>query len=465
MSQTTSTNIGYIAFITLSAAIGGFLFGFDSSVINGANIALKTHFNISDYMLGGLVSLTLIGAAAGAYFAGRIADRFGRIPCMMAAALLFIVSAIGSGAPFGIYDFIAWRLVGGIGMGIASITTPIYIAETAPAHMRGRLGSMQQLAIVTGIFFALLSNYIIVTIAGSANNIIFSGFYAWQVMFWMEAIPATIYGIVLLRLPESPRHLVRLGRFHEASAILQKIDPNSVYDEIENIHVTYRNESSTTLSDLFVFHNGRYRLAPIVWAGIGLAIFQQCVGINVIFYYSTLLWQSVGFGENNSFLFSFISSSINLIMTFIAIFLIDRIGRKPLLLIGSVGMSITLLIIGICFINGIDNGVHCSNLNGPIALVAANLYVAFFAATWGPVMWVMLGEMFNNRIRAIAIAVCGLAQWLTNFLVTWSFPVLTGEHGIGAGKTYLLYAFFAIASIFFVAIFIKETKGKSLEQM
>ena len=463
MSQ-KKQHMGHIILITLAAAVGGFLFGFDSSVINGANGALKIHFNATDYELAWSVSLALIGAAAGAFFAGRLADTFGRVRCMVAASVLFFVSAIGSGLPFGIPDFIMWRIIGGVGIGVASIIAPIYIAETAPAHLRGRLGSMQQFAIVIGIFVALLSNYIIVRIAGSANNTFIGGFKAWQVMFWVEAIPAALYGIAAWRLPESPRYLVHKGRLDDAKRVLAKIDSEGVDREIEAIHETFRNEKPSKFSDLLEMVGGKKRIAPILWAGLGLAILQQLVGINVIFYYGTMLWQSVGFGESDAFLTSVISSAINLVMTIAAIMLIDKIGRKPLLLIGSIGMGVTLSTLTVCFMNANADG-SLPGAAGVIALIAANLYITFFAVSWGPVMWVMLGEMFNNRIRTVAIAICGLAQWGANFIVTWSFPVLTGKQGIGVGPTYAIYSFFAIFSIFFVAKFIKETKGKELEEM
>lgn len=461
MSDSKKLNLKHIILITLSAAIGGFLFGFDSSVINGANGALKVHFNASDYSLAWAVSLALIGAAAGAYFAGRLADKFGRVRCMLAASGLFLVSAIGSGVPFGIPDFIFWRVVGGVGIGIASIITPIYIAETSPSHLRGRLGTMQQFAIVIGIFVALLSNYIIVLKAGSASNIFMFNLKAWQIMFWVEIIPALLYGLAALKLPESPRYLVSKGRLNEAKNILAKIDSENIDSEVQSIQETFKNERPAKIADLFEIVKGKRRVSKIVWAGLGLAILQQLVGINVIFYYGTMLWQSVGFGESDAFLTSLISSAINLCMTVVAVLLIDKIGRKPLLLIGSIGMSITLSTLAICFFMG----GNLAGVRGACALISANLYVAFFAATWGPVMWVMLGEMFNNRIRAVAIAICGLAQWGANFIVTWSFPVLTGEHGIGVGKTYALYALFALFSVFFVIKFIKETKGKKLENM
>ena len=457
-------HMGHIVLITLSAAIGGFLFGFDSSVINGANGALKAHFNATDYQLAWAVSLALISAAVGAFFAGRIADAFGRVRCMLFASDLFLISAIGSGIPFGISDFILWRVIGGFGIGMASIIAPIYIAETAPAHLRGRLGSMQQFAIVIGIFVALLSNYLIVQIAGAANNTIIGSVKAWQVMFWVEIIPAVLYGYAAWKLPESPRYLIHKGFTDQARDVLAKINPEGVEKEVEIIQASFKNKKQPKFTDLLEIINGRERISPILWAGLGLAILQQLVGINVIFYYGTMLWQSVGFGESDAFLTSVISSGVNLVMTIVAILLIDKIGRKPLLLIGSIGMAITLSTLTVCFMSAGADG-SLPGTAAVIALIAANLYITFFAATWGPVMWVMLGEMFNNRIRTIAIAICGLAQWFANFVVTWTFPVLTGKDGIGVGPTYAIYSFFAIFSIFFVAKFIKETKGKELEDM
>lgn len=462
--SSAKSNMRHIVLITLSAAIGGFLFGFDSSVINGANGALKAHFHATDYELAWSVSLALIGAAVGAFFAGKIADALGRVRCMLFASDLFLISAIGSGIPFGIPDFILWRVLGGVGIGMASIIAPIYIAETAPAHLRGRLGSMQQFAIVIGIFVALLSNYLIVRIAGSANAPMFGHIKAWQVMFWVEIIPAVLYGYAAWKLPESPRYLVHKGYLEQAKKVLAMIDANGVDKEVENIQATYKNKKAAKFTDLLEIIDGKEKVSPILWAGLGLAILQQLVGINVIFYYGTMLWQSVGFGESDAFLTSVISSGVNLVMTVVAILLIDKIGRKPLLLIGSIGMAVTLGTLGLCFMNIQPDGT-LPGAAPVIALIAANLYITFFAATWGPVMWVMLGEMFNNRIRTIAIAICGLAQWFANFVVTWTFPVLTGEDGIGVGPTYMIYTFFATFSIFFVAKFIKETKGKELEEM
>ena len=464
MKSTSQVSLGHVVKITMAAALGGFLFGFDSSVINGANGALKAHFAMTDHQLGLAVALSLIGAAIGAYFAGRLADAFGRVKCMLAAAILFTVSAIGSGVPFGVPDFIVWRVIGGVGVGMASIIAPIYIAETAPAHLRGRLGSMQQMAIVVGIFSSLLSNYIIVRLSNGANEVLVGGFKAWQIMFWIEIIPAVMYGVAALKLPESPRFLVSQGKIEEEKAVIARINPENLDAHVADIQKSFGEEKRHHLSDLLeTLTSGKKRITPVLWAGLGLAVLQQLVGINVIFYYGTILWQSVGFGESDAFLSSLINSTINMVMTVFAILLVDKLGRKPLLLIGSIGMTFTLGALAMCFLNANADG----SLGGGavVALIAANLYVAFFAMTWGPVMWVMLGEMFNNRIRAVAISICGLVQWFANFLVSWSFPILTGKSGIGVGPTYLLYTLFAAISIFFVVKFINETKCKHLEEM
>jgi sugar porter (SP) family MFS transporter len=311
---------------------------------------------------------------------------------------------------------------------------------------------------------ALLSNYIIVRISGSASNMIM-GIDSWKVMFWVEAVPALIYGIAAWQLPESPRYLVSKGRMAEAEKVLSLIASVGIKEKAIEIQESFKSDKPAKLSGLLETIAGKKRIAPIVWAGLGLAILQQLVGINVIFYYGSMLWQSVGFGESDAFLTSVISSAINLTMTIAAILLIDKIGRKPLLLIGSAGMAVTLGALACCFMFGSDAAGNLGHTSGVIALLAANFYVAFFAATWGPVMWVMLGEMFNNRIRAVAISVCGLAQWGANFLVSWSFPVLVGEHGIGIGPTYLIYTTFAAISFVFVAKLVNETKGKKLEAM
>ncbi|GHU05539.1 MFS transporter [Betaproteobacteria bacterium] len=462
------TRLFYPFAIACVAAIGGFLFGFDTAVINGAVIALEHTFDAGAWGVGLSVSLSLLGAAAGAFFAGGLVERYGRIRCMIGASVLFFISAIGSGVPFGIYDFIIWRVIGGFGVGAASIIVPAYIAETAPAAWRGRMGSLQQLAIVIGIFVALLSNYAIAAMAGgSAENTLWFDFKAWQWMFWVECIPAALYGILALFIPESPRYLVAKQRKQEAEAVLKRLIPHeTVLQKIADIERTILTERLPQFRDLLATISGKTLLLPIVWVGLGLAALQQLVGINVIFYYGNVLWQSVGFSEQDSLMLNVLTSVINILTTLIAIASIDKVGRKPLLLIGSIGMFFMLLIMSIFFATAaidINGNPILEGSTAVGAVIAANLYIVFFGMSWGPIMWVMLGEMFNNRIRGAALAVAGLTQWFANFAVSVTFPSLTQSAGLGGA--YGLYAFFAFLSIFFVFKAIKETKGVELEDM
>jgi sugar porter (SP) family MFS transporter len=381
---------------------------------------------------------------------------------MIIASFLFTISAIGSGIPFSIYDFIFWRIVGGIGVGAASVIAPAYIAECSPAEMRGRLGSLQQLAIVTGIFAALLGNYGLVSLAGSANQPLWFGFEAWRWMFWSEVPPAIMYGIFALVIPESPRYLVAQGRHAEARAVLARIIGPVASVKVEEIAQTVRREHKPSFADL----RGRWGLLPIVWIGMGLSLFQQFVGINVIFYYSSTLWQIVGFTESNALLITMITGLTNIITTLVAIAFIDKFGRKPLLLLGSIGMVLTLgtmaWIFGTSPVNAEGLPVLSTN-TGTVALLAANIYVFCFGFSWGPVTWVLLGEMFNNKIRASALALGAGAQWIANFLVSTTFPPIA--FNLGVGFAYGIYAGFAALSFIFVILFIKETKGMELEAM
>jgi len=463
MSSNTATARSNRRVIQLSAtaALGGFLFGFDSAIVNGAVEAVAREFNANSFQKGFAVSAALLGAALGAWFAGRIADRLGRPRAMQLAGVVFLLSAIFTAIPFGLWDFTFWRFVGGVGTGLASVIAPMYIAEVAPAHLRGRLGSLQQMAIVLGIFAATLTGYVFAQIAGSASDALW-GLTAWQWMFLSGALPSALYVWMATLIPNSPRWLVMVGRESEAPAVIRDIDPTVDPDlEIEAIRESLGARQGT-LRDLLGPFLG---LRKIVWIGIAASVLQQFVGINVIFYYSSTLWQSVGFGESQSLLISVISSTTNIVATIVAISLIDRVGRKPLLMAGSIGMSTGLLTLAIIFANaGVDaNGNPAlEGLEGPIALVAANVFVFFFGLSWGPVVWVLLGEMFPNSIRAVALSVAAAAQWIANFIVSTTFPALAA---IGLGVAYGLYASFAIISIFFVARVLQDTKGRTLESM
>ncbi|WP_430392290.1 sugar porter family MFS transporter [Dyella sp. 20L07] len=454
-----------VVLIAAAAALGGFLFGFDTAVINGAVDAVRGSFGLDAGRIGFAVSCALLGSAVGAWYAGPLADRFGRVRTMQVAALLLALSALGAGLVNSVGALVFWRLVGGIGVGVASVIAPTYIAEISPAQVRGRLGSLQQLAIVLGIFAALLSDAWLAGSAGGASQTLWLGLAAWRWMFLVAVVPALIYGAMVLGVPESPRHLVAKGRLSEARAVLRQVlnmhDDAALDAKVQDIQQSLHSEYRPTLRDL---RGPRFGLLPVVWVGILLSVFQQFVGINVIFYYSSTLWHSVGFSEADSFSITVATSVVNVLVTLVAIALVDRIGRKPLLVVGSAGMAITLGLMAWCFSQATGSGASLS-LPAPwniVALVAANAYVVFFGLSWGPMVWVLLGEMFPNRIRAIALAVAASAQWLANFAITSSFPALAEK---GLSFAYGLYALFALISLIFVVMSVRETKGIELEDM
>ncbi len=443
------------------AALGGLLFGYDSAVINGAVASIESHFQVNSASLGTAVASALLGAAAGAMTAGRLADRIGRISVMKIAAVLFFISAIGTALAGSVWLIVLFRIVGGVGVGVASVIAPAYIAETSPARIRGRLGSLQQLAIVSGIFVSLAIDYFLAHLAGGASKALWFGLEAWRWMFLMMAVPAVVYGLLTFTIPESPRYLIARHRIPEARKVLTMLLGEKNLDiTIDRIQSTLSGEAKPSWRDLRKPTGGVY---GIVWVGLGLSVFQQFVGINVIFYYSNVLWEAVGFDESKAFLITVITSIVNIATTLIAIALIDKIGRKPLLLIGSAGMAVSLATMAFIFGTApqVDGNPHLSGAAGPIALVAANLFVVAFGMSWGPVVWVLLGEMFPNRIRAAALGLAAAAQWAANFFITWSFPQLRGMLGVAYG----FYALCAILSFAFVWIWVHETKGIALEDM
>jgi SP family sugar:H+ symporter-like MFS transporter len=450
--------------LSLAAALGGFLFGFDSSVINGAVAALQSHFDMSSAVLGFAVASALLGCAVGAFAAGRLADSFGRIRVMIIGGVLFFASSIGAGLAFSVPDLILWRVIGGLGIGIASVIAPAYIAEIAPKAIRGSLASLQQLAITIGIFAALLTDASLANTAGGAENTLWLGLEAWRWMFIACAVPAVIYTLISFGLPESPRFLALKGKTEQAGGVLSQILPaDQVKDALADIHTEIeqdaKNKNSASL------RGKAFGLLPVVWVGILLSMFQQFVGINVIFYYSTDLWTAVGFPASASFTISVVTSLINVAVTFVAIALVDKIGRRLLLLIGSAGMAISLGMMTLAFSQStiVDGHPSLSGVFAPIALIGANAFVIFFGATWGPVVWVLLGEIFPGRIRAKALGVAAMAQWISNWVITVTFPYLSQQ--VSLPLTYGLYTAFAALSFFFVFAKVPETKGVALENV
>jgi SP family sugar:H+ symporter-like MFS transporter len=457
-------NMAFVMAIVAVATIGGFMFGYDSGVINGTQQGLEKAFGLSKLGTGVNVGAILIGCAFGAYAAGRLADVFGRRSVMILAAVLFILSALAAGAAGSSAIFIVARFVGGLGVGAASVLAPVYISEVTPAAIRGRLSSVQQIMIITGLTAAFVVNYLLSKWAGGSTAML-AGHPAWRWMFWVQVIPAGVFLLSLLTIPESPRFLVAKGRESDAHNVLARLlGAEAAPHKVAHIRNSLaRDHHRPKLSDLF--DNQTRKIRPIVWVGIGLAVFQQFVGINIVFYYGAVLWQSVGFSENDSLLINILSGALSILACFAAVGLIDKIGRKPLLLIGSAGMTVTLALVAVAFSTATLTGgqVQLPHAMGLLALVSANAYVVFFNLSWGPVMWVMLGEMFPNQIRGSGLAVAGGAQWLANFLITVSFPVM--QVSLGLVVTYGFYALSALVSFVFVKALVQETRGRELEEM
>ncbi|MEA3542312.1 MAG: sugar porter family MFS transporter [Pseudomonadota bacterium] len=459
-------NMAFIAAIVAVATIGGFMFGYDSGVINGTQKGLESAFDLGSLGIGINVGAILVGSSIGAFGAGRMADIIGRRGVMMLSAILFLVSALLAGAAGSSAIFIIARIVGGLGVGAASVISPVYISEVTPAAVRGRLSSVQQVMIISGLTGAFVANFVLARYAGGSTADLWMGFPAWRWMFWLQAIPAAIYFLALLVIPESPRYLVARGQDDRAHAVLTKLFGSAeATRKVADIRASLAaDHHRPQLSDLVDKASGRIR--PIVWTGIGLAVFQQLVGINVVFYYGATLWEAVGFSEDYALQTNILSGVLSIGACLATIAMVDRIGRKPLLLVGSAGMAVTLATVAYAFstaVTGADGAVSLPGNNGIIALVAANLYVIFFNMSWGPIMWVMLGEMFPNQIRGSGLAVAGFAQWIANALVSVSFPSLVVWPGLATA--YVGYALFAAISFFFVRAMVNETKGRELEDM
>ncbi|MDP5032897.1 MAG: sugar porter family MFS transporter [Paraglaciecola sp.] len=465
MNTPKSENMLFIVLVSMVATIGGFLFGFDSGVINGTIDGLQKTFNSNDIGTGFNVASMLLGCAVGAFTAGRLADSYGRKALLLATAMLFILSAWGSGVASSSMEFIVYRIIGGLAVGAASVMAPAYISEIAPARLRGRLSSIQQVAIITGLFAAFVSNYLLANFAGASTAEFWLGFAAWRWMFWIELVPAVLFLAFLVFIPESPRYLVLRKKDQQAAVVLARLygaeQGQQKLVEIQQSLAGDRHEPK--LADLLDTQTRKVR--KIVWIGIGLAVFQQLVGINVVFYYGAVLWQAVGFSESDALLINIISGAVSIAACVITMYLIDKVGRKPFLLLGSVGMTLTLGCLVFAFMNSdLDlNGNLDLGEMGTFALISANAYVFFFNLSWGPVMWVMLGEMFPNQIRGSGLAVAGLFQWGANFGITMTFPIMLAS--IGLAGAYGFYTLCAGISILFIAKYMYETKGRELEDM
>ena len=456
-----------VIYISVIAALGGFLFGFDTAVISGAVDSIKSveyGFGLTSGELGFAVASMLFGSALGAWYAGVAAMKFGRVRVMLTAAFLFSVSALGSALAGSLWSFVVWRFIGGLGVGIAAVIAPAYIAEVAPAHLRGRLGSLQQLAIAIGLFISFVSNYALSNIAGSPNNELWGGLLAWRWMLLVELFPAVLYGIMALKLPESPRYLVTLGKDKEAADVLTKyVGESKPLEKVKEIRSSLGN-----LDDVVSVKNvlsSKTLFLPVVWVGIVIAFISQFTGINIILYYASSLWSAVGFSQSLSFAVPIGTTTIGVIMTVVGMFTIDRVGRRKLLLTGSVGMAIFLWITGFIFLNAeqTENGLLLAQNLAWMALISAHLFYIFFCFTWGPAVWVVLGELFPNRIRTTGLGIATCANWIGNIIVTWTFPPMLESFGLA--PTYMFYGVCCAMSFFVVKKFLPETANRELEDM
>jgi len=445
-------NKNYILFIALSAALGGLLFGYDTAVISGAIGNLTEFFHLTPVETGWAISSALVGCLIGAFFSDYLSNRFGRKATMLITAVLFILNSIGTALPNSFTMFVIFRIVGGIGVGIASMVVPMYIAEIAPPKRRGALVGNYQLAIVIGIVVVYFVNYFI-ALQGDAHWNLNIG---WRWMFGSEIIPSILFLVFIFLIPESPRWLFQKGKSSKAISVLEKLNSPEealqVQTEIQNsLHQEDKNQWKNLVNPMF-------KKALLV--GIGLSILQQLTGINAILYYAPEIFKSLGSSTDVSLLETSILGVVNLIFTLLAIRLVDRMGRKPLLYIGSIGMTIALAAVGLfIYFDAVGNWVL------PFLL----LFMASFSISWGPIVWVLLSEIFPNKIRSLALAISVFIQWVANFVVTQVFPSLVENqwlktHFNGAFPFYL-FSVICLFSLFFVWKKVPETKNKTLEQM
>ena len=430
----------YVISITVVAAIGGLIFGFDTAIVAGATRYMKEQFSLSSLQEGWTVSVVLIGCMFGAGLAGPISDRIGRRRLMLVSAALFLVSAVGCALPRTIAEFVVFRFVGGLGIGSAAVLSPLYIAEIAPARVRGALVSVNQLAIVTGILLAYFVNW---AFAGSGPS-------NWRWMFGMGAFPSVLFFLLLLRVPESPRWLVKNGREDEARTVLTRADSAAAAATgIRDIKDTLALEEGS-FRELFRPAFRRPLLIAIV-----LAVFQQVTGINAILYYAPRIFEGAGFARMSAIGQSTLVGLVNMLFTVVAIVLADRVGRRPLLLVATGGMGLSLVLLGAAF--------KFPVFPASALLLIILLYIAFFASAMGPLVWVVMAEIFPIKVRGSAMGLATLVLWFADFLVTLTFPVISDR--FHPSTAFWLYAAMCAFDLVFIWFFLPETKGKSLEEI
>jgi SP family arabinose:H+ symporter-like MFS transporter len=432
---------GYVILISIVAALGGLLFGFDTAVISGTINFIQPYFGLNEVQLGWTVSSLLFGCIAGVFLAGKAGDRYGRKKVLMVAAILFLLSAIGSAAARTLELFITARILGGLAVGVASILSPMYIAELAPAKYRGTLVSLNQLAIVVGILIAFFSNYLLVDTG--VNN--------WRWMLLVMAAPAVLLFFSLFFVPESPRWLVARNQNEEALKVLIKTaGTENAQTELYEIEQTLKVQDESSYADLLA-----PKVKPLLFIGIILAVFQQITGINTIMYYAPKIFANVGQSSDSALLQTIAIGGTNLLFTIVAMVLIDRFGRKILIIIGSLGMMLMLAGLSLLFFLQQTSGIW--------VLVFILGYIAFFAASLGPALWVVATELFPNRLRSKGMSIAIVSLWIACTVVTIFFPVMLEE--LSGGITFLIFALICLANLLYVVKYVPETKGKTLEEL
>lgn len=431
----------YVVLISVVAALGGLLFGFDTAVISGTINFIQPYFGLSEAALGWTVSSLLFGCIGGVMLAGKAGDRYGRKKVLMAAALLFFVSAVVSAAAQSLAVFVVARVLGGLAVGVASILSPMYIAELAPAKYRGTLVSLNQLAVVIGILVAFFSNYLLVD----------TGLNNWRWMLLVIAGPAVLLFFSLFFVPESPRWLVARGENDRALSVLVKTSGDTLAKtELKEIEKTLKNQDESTFRELLA-----PKIRPLLMIGVLLAVFQQITGINTIMYYAPKIFANVGQSNDSALLQTILIGGTNLVFTLVAMALIDRFGRKVLIVTGSAGMMLMLAGLSALYFAGQTSGI------GVLIMILG--YIAFFAASLGPALWVMAAELFPNRLRSKGMSVAIIALWIACTVVTIVFPVMLEK--LSGGITFLIFALICLVNLLFVIKYVPETKGKTLEEL
>lgn len=451
-------NNSYLLGISMVSAMGGLLFGYDWVVIGGAKPFYERFFDIasSANLQAWAMSSALIGCVIGAVVSGVVSDRFGRKWPLLLSALLFSVASLGTGLANTYFFFIVFRLIGGVGIGLASALSPMYIAEVAPSHLRGRFVSLNQMTIVIGILAAQVINLLIAedVPVGASDEFIrasWNGQVGWRWMFYACAVPSVIFLLLTLILPESPRWLIKAGKSEKAFPTLKKIGGEEyARAEVANIQATL-NDVSEKVDFKTLFH-AKFRTVLVI--GIVLAVFQQWCGINTVFNYAEEIFTAAGYGVSDTLFNIVITGSVNLIFTLVAMFTVDKWGRKKLMVFGSIGLALTYVLLG---------SAYYFELKGVAVLLLVVLAIAIYAMSLAPIVWVILSEIFPNRIRGAAMALATFALWVACFILTYTFPLLNAS--LGAAGTFWVYAVICFAGFFFVLVKLPETKGKSLEEI